>query len=202
MLELFRRVSIWFSARSRLREMQIGATRLPGAPCALYVSAFGRDISLRSPLLVRSGKEMILFWSFHKAAMISRPPDVTLTICLCDQFFGFAIQGHSKKASRIWCPLDVTLTICLCERCFSFSIQLCWRATARRGVIRCSIKKKKKEEEDFFVGLPFGSFFWSTRSASFELNSRPKCCIEKETTSCSLVTSSYILQIVSHYKIL
>lgn len=46
--------------------MQTGATRLPGSLCALYVSAFGRDISLRSPLLVRSAKEIELFGCFAR----------------------------------------------------------------------------------------------------------------------------------------
>ena len=51
-------------------EMQTGATRLPGSLCASYVSAFGRDISLRSPLLVRSATEIerLVLWPQSRVA--------------------------------------------------------------------------------------------------------------------------------------
>ena len=39
----------------------------------------------------------------------------------------------------------VTLTICQCAQFVSFSIQLCWRATARRGVVHC-LKKEENGE--------------------------------------------------------
>ena len=39
----------------------------------------------------------------------------------------------------------VTLTICQCAQFFSFSIQLCWRATARRGVVHCLKKRTRRD---------------------------------------------------------
>lgn len=60
-----------------------------------------------------------------------------------------------RPFSSISRPLDVTLTICQCGQCSSFSIQLCWRATARRGVDRCFFQTERPRDGGAFLGGPF-----------------------------------------------
>merc|ERR1711977_724094 len=70
-------------------------------------------------------------------------------------------------------------------QCFSFSIQLCWRATARRGVVRCL---KKRKRGTFRRTL---QFFSLSRVLSWCEASLPapdhwlSCCIGEQEKPCS-----------------
>ena len=119
-----------------------------GTRCSLFSRIF-LFVFFRLYLDKKSSK----FRQFFIPTILTPPPgqkyrsdDVGRARGLEDVLLGVRRNRYLREyrpTKSIWHRgFHVTLTICQCAQFVSFSIQLCWRATARRGVVRC-LKRKK-----------------------------------------------------------
>ena len=101
--------------------------------------------SIQYRFIVTSYQISLIFSSSYKQAILERIP---ITPSSIEDF------SSSRRP------------VCQCGQCFNFSIQLCWRATARRGVVPClkmKVKKEKKEQENRKNGYSKTSNVYITR---------------------------------------